>query len=355
MADKDSKTEKATPKKRRDQRKEGNVFFSKDVISVVLVLGLFYILKLSFPVMYESAGRFMIKVLTSAPGTEELTLSVLQHLGAEGMATVVRSAAAVMLSAVILAVLATGIQTRFIFTGKKIMPKFSNLSPLKGIRNLFSMKNLIELLKSVLKTAVLMVVLYRLIDADLIHAARTMGMDIKASATFMLNMAMDMVIQISMIFLVIAGLDYMYQRWDYEKNLRMSKQELKDEYKQTEGNPEIKGRIREIQRQRAQNRMMQEVPDADVIIRNPTHYAVALKYDPDRNRAPVVTAKGQDELALRIVKTGEENEVPVIENRPLARGIYASVPLGGEIPPDYYGVVAEILVEIFKTEQKHKK
>lgn len=155
-----------------------------------------------------------------------------------------------------------------------------------------------------------------------------------------------------MVFIIVAFFDFLYQRWEYEKNLKMTKQEVKDEYKQTEGNPEIKGRIRRIQRQMALSRMIQKVPEADVIVRNPTHVAVALKYDPKRHGAPVVLAKGQDELALRIVKAGEENGVFMIENKPLARALYASCRLDQEIPAEFYGAVAEILIYIYRASHR---
>ena len=146
----------------------------------------------------------------------------------------------------------------------------------------------------------------------------------------------------------IAARDFLYQWWDYERQLKMSKQEIKEEYKQTEGDPQVKGKIKQIQRERAQRRMMQQVPSADVVIRNPTHFAVALRYKPDQDNAPVVLAKGQDELALRIVKTAEEHKVAVIENVPLARSLYAEAELDREIPPELYGPVAEVLVYIFR-------
>lgn len=177
-------------------------------------------------------------------------------------------------------------------------------------------------------------------------------MDLTVSAVYMLELTMDLIIRISMVFLVIAGLDFMYQWWEYERKLKMTKQEVKEEYKQTEGNPQIKGRIRNIQQQRARARMMQAVPQADVVIRNPTHFAVALKYDIDHDSAPIVLAKGQDELALRIVHVAEENQVAVVENKPLARGLYSSTQLGQEIPPEYYGAVAEVLVYVYKMNKK---
>ena len=173
-----------------------------------------------------------------------------------------------------------------------------------------------------------------------------------AAATYVLNEIISMVLKIGMIFAAIAGFDFFFQRWKYEKDLKMSKEEVKEEFKQMEGDPQIKGKIRSLQQSRARSRMMQAVPDADVIIRNPTHFAVALRYDIDHDNAPVVIAKGQDYVALKIVEIAENHKVTVIENKPLARGIYASTPLGGQIPAEYYGVVAEILVEVFRMNKK---
>ena len=211
---------------------------------------------------------------------------------------------------------------------------------------------MVELIKSLLKIIILIAVIYNIVIDDMVQVVRTMDMDITMSGVFMLEMVMTLVTRICMAFLVIAALDFMYQWWEYERKLKMSKQEVKEEFKQTEGNPEIKSRIRSIQNQRARERMMQSVPKADVVIRNPTHFAVALKYDADRYGAPIVLAKGQDELALRIVRVAEENGVAVIENPPLARGIYASTNLAQEIPQEYYGAVAEVLVYVYKMNNK---
>ena len=163
---------------------------------------------------------------------------------------------------------------------------------------------------------------------------------------------MTLVIQIAVAFAALAFFDYLYQWWDYERQLKMSKQEIKEEYKQTEGDPQVKGKIKQIQRQRAQQRMMQQVPGADVVIRNPTHFAVALRYHEEEDNAPKVLAKGMDELALRIVKVAEENGVHVVENVPLARTLYASVDIDREIPPELYGAVAEVLVYVMKLDKK---
>lgn len=348
----DSKTEKATPKKRRDERKEGNIFMSMDVVSVVSVFGTFYSLKFLFPGIYQSSRDFMERLLVIGGGATASTEDQLEAIVPSFLNAFLTAALPIMLISVGLAVIVTGAQTRFLFTSKKFTPKLRNISPINGIRKMFSLKNVVELLKNLIKVAVLVIILYVVLKDDFVAVVRTMDMDLAVSTAFMLSMALDMVLKVVLVFVVIAAFDYLYQWWEYERQIKMSKQEVKEELKQTEGNPEIKGRIRNLQRQRARSRMMQAVPGADVIIRNPTHFAVALKYDIDRDAAPVVIAKGQDLLALRIVRVGEENDVAVIENRELARGIYAEAEIGQEIPREYYGAVAEILVYVYRLKNK---
>lgn len=347
----DSKTEKATPKRRRDERKKGHVAVSKDVVMIISLLGIFLILKMLFPMMYRNLRDYMIKYLCLAPAAETIsdyTVSILR----DTVGAIVRSALPILIISVVLAVLGTGVQTRFLFTKGNMAPKFSKLNPLQGIKNMISLKSLIELIKSIIKIIILVLILYQIIKGDLWVISRTIDMDIKESSVYVLNAIMDMIIKVSIVFLAIAAADYFYQRWDYERQIKMSKQEIKEEFKQTEGNPEIKGRIRSLQRERSRSRMMQAVPTADVIVRNPTHYAVALRYDIEKDNAPVLVAKGVDELALRIVAVGEENGVYVLENKLLARGIYASTQVGREIPSEYYGVVAEILVYVYRLNNK---
>lgn len=346
-----SKTEKASPKKRRDERKKGHVAMSKDVVMIASLLGTFVLLKILFPFMYRTIRDYMIKYLSLAPGVENLS-DYSAGIFADTAWSVLKAALPILLAGIVLAVLGTGVQTRFLFTKSNLAPKFSRLNPIQGIKNIISLKSLIELLKNLLKITILGIILYQIIKGDLTPIARTIDMDIKDSSVYVLSAIMDMVFRVSLIFLAVAGFDFFYQRWDYERQIRMSKQELKEEFKQTEGNPEIKGRIRSLQRERARSRMMQSVPEADVIIRNPTHFAVALRYDIEKDNAPVLLAKGQDELALRIVAIGEEHGVYVIENKPLARGIFAATQVGNEIPSEYYGMVAEILVYVYRMNNK---
>lgn len=348
----EEKTEKATPKKRRDQRKEGNVATSKDVIAVASLIGCFYCLQILFPMIYESLRDTMIFQISAVESIEELSLGNLQMLGMKAVTVLAKCIFPLGVISLAIGVVATGIQTRFNVTTKPLKFKLSKLNPLKGLKNMFSLKQVVELLKAVIKIIILGVILYGILKDEIVVIAQMMDIDPLSSAAYVLKEIVSMVLKVAMVFAAIAGFDYFYQRWSYEKNLKMTKEEVKEEYKQTEGDPKIKGKIRSLQQSMARSRMMQAVPDADVIIRNPTHYAVALRYDVDKDNAPVVIAKGQDLIALKIVEIGEAHKVTVIENKPLARGIYASTPLGGQIPAEYYGVVAEILVEVFRMNKK---
>ena len=348
----EEKTEKATPKKRRDQRKEGNVASSKDVIAVASLIGCFYCLQILFPMIYESLRDTMIFQISAVESIEELSLGNLQMLGMKAVTVLAKCIFPLGVISLAIGVVATGIQTRFNVTTKPLKFKLSKLNPLKGLKNMFSLKQVVELLKAVIKIIILGVILYGILKDEIVVIAQMMDIDPLSSAAYVLREIVRMVLKVAMVFAAIAGFDYFYQRWSYEKNLKMTKEEVKEEYKQTEGDPKIKGKIRSLQQSMARSRMMQAVPDADVIIRNPTHYAVALRYDVDKDNAPVVIAKGQDLIALKIVEIGEAHKVTVIENKPLARGIYASTPLGGQIPAEYYGVVAEILVEVFRMNKK---
>ena len=194
--------------------------------------------------------------------------------------------------------------------------------------------------------------MYDFFIGQLINFERTLKLDLISSTAFVLDCVMKLVMKVSIAFVAISAFDYFYQWWDYEKQLKMSKQEVKEEYKQTEGNPQIKGKIKELQRRMAMSRMMQSVPTADVVLRNPSHFAVALKYDGEKDAAPIVVAKGQDEIAFKIIQIAEENGVQVVENKPVARALYAMTKVSGMIPEEFYGTVAEILVYVYKLEGK---
>lgn len=340
------KTEQPTGKRRRDARKKGNVFQSNDICTVVMLLGIFWMVRLMMPHIYTTIRGYMVWIIGGIGGDMEQFLSA--QLTTVTILSLLKCALPLLLAAMLFGIISHGTQTRFNVSFSVVSPKFSKLNPFTGIKKLFSLKKVVELIKNLIKTTLLLALLYNLLKEDIVPISRTIDMNPLNSAAYMLEMAFNLVTKVCMAFSVVAFFDYLYQRWEYERDLKMTKQEVKDEFKQTEGNPEIKGRIRSIQRQMAMSRMMQKVPQADVIVRNPTHFAVALKYDPDKYGAPIVLAKGQDQLALRIIKTGEENGVFIVENRPLARALYAASELDREIPAEFYGAVAEILVYIYK-------
>ncbi len=348
------KTERATGKKRRDERKKGHVAMSKDVVTVVSLMGIFLCLRLLFPMIVESLQESLVYHISAVGTRNELSFGVQQEIGWQAVWVLLKCIFPLGLISIALAVIATGMQTRFLFTMDPLKFKLSKLNPVKGLINFFKpdLKKLVELLKSAVKIGILGIFLFTILSDEIDTITKMMDLAVIPSCTYVLNEILWMVIKIGMVFGAIAVFDIFYQHWTFEKDMKMTKEEVKEEYKQMEGDPKVKSKIRSIQQQRARSRMMQAVPDADVIIRNPTHYAVALKYDINLDNAPILVAKGQDSLALKIVEIGEQNGVTVIENKPLARGIYASTPLDGEIPAEYYGVVAEILVEIFRMNKK---
>lgn len=345
----ESKTEKATPKKRRDERKKGNVMMSKDVVAVATLLGSLVMFKVMGGVIGQQADNLFRTCFGYIAGTVPADMpGVLRPLAYFAVKTVAFVAGPFLLVTIILAVSATFAQTRLLVSAESLKPKFNRISPLQGFKRLFSLRSVIEALKGILKITILLIIIYTYLSDVIFGFARFLDMDVGASCSILVDDIFQLVLRVAIAFIVLAGADYLYQWWEYERQLKMSKQEVKEEYKQTEGDPQVKGKIKEIQRRRAQQRMMQQVPSADVVIRNPTHVAVALRYKPDFDDAPVVVAKGLDELALRIVQVAEENGVAVIENVQLARSLHAASELDQQIPFEFYGPVAEVLVYVLK-------
>ena len=354
MAD-SSKTEKATPKKRRDERKKGNVFFSNDAVSVAVLLASFFVLKLTATPMVEQIYRFLQYAMGLVAGAAHTGLQDnLSGLVLEMLKTFLFAAGQLLATTAVVAVAATFFQTKLLVSGEALKPKFSRINPLQGIKRLFSLRSVIEALKGILKITVLLFLIYQFLVGIVDTFTKYLHTDLAVACAHLVDEGFQMVMQIAIAFVVLAGADVFYQWWDYERQLRMSKQEIKEEYKQMEGDPQVKGKIKEVQRRMAQSRMMQQVPKADVVIRNPTHFAVALRYHPETDGAPIVLAKGQDELAGRIVRKAEEHHIAIIENVPLARALYATAELNREIPPELYNAVAEVLVYLYRMDEKLK-
>ncbi len=349
------KTEKASPKRKQDERKKGNIFLSQEVVTIVTLLATFYCLKIMMAFIVETLES-SIKYFTGLAATmTELTYSNLGDFLINLIIVFAKTAMIPLLVCGFAAIISTMLQTKMLFSTKAFSFKAERIDPLKGLKKLFSKRSLVELLKSLLKITVVLYVVYSVIKTEVFLMPRMMDMSFIQAFSKTGSIIMSIVLKASIVFIFVAGADYLYQWWEYEKNLRMSKQEVKDEYKQTEGDPQIKSRMKSMQQQRARRRMMQNVPTADVVIRNPTHFAVAIKYDQEMHRAPRVVAKGMDSLALRIVAKAQESGVYVMENKPLARALYDSVDLDGEIPERFYRAIAEVLAFVYSLKKKELK
>ncbi len=254
--------------------------------------------------------------------------------------------------AMIVGVVASYAQVGSLFTMETLKPKFSNLNPINGIKRIFSVRGLVELVKALLKITVVGVVAWQSLRDEENNIIKLMDLDLVSSAGYIFSTAIDIAIKICVIMVVIGVLDYGYQWWQYEKDLKMTKQEIKEEYKEMEGNPEIKQKIKQKQREMSMRRMLSEVPKADVVITNPTHFAIAIQYDPKKAPAPIVIAKGQDYLAQRIKDVAKANGVEIVENKPLAQALFKAVELGRQVPPDLYQAVAEILAFVYQLKGK---
>ena len=347
----EEKTEKATPKKRRDQRKEGNVLQSKEVVTAVSVLGIFSAVRLL-------AGFFMKSILAYTQNVYEesaiyaVTPDNIMPLIVDMMTLFVIVVGPICAVAMILGVLPTIAQTKGLFSMKALKPKFSRLNPFAGIKKMFSLQAIVGILKGLIEVIVVGVMIYNEIAARMPKILALMNAGVMQGLAYAALSIYDLVMLICIMLVFVAAADFLFQWWQFEKKLKMSKQEVKEEYKQMEGDPQVKSKIKQRQQQMAQRRMMQDVPSADVVIRNPTHYAVALRYDQDKNRAPQVVAKGKDFLAMRIVDIAENHDVMCIENPPLARALYSQVDLGREIPYELYDAVAEVLTVVYKAKGK---
>ena len=318
---------------------------SRDAVAVATLFGSIFVLRVWFREMAESMAEFMTYCLTSAGRTPDFFN---MGLFTRCVALTARTAGPLLLSTVLLAVGATFFQTRMLVATELIKPKFEHINPLEGVKRLFSLKSLVEAAKNLLKVILLLWMVYGCLRDMLDISTRYMYADLYAGCVQLLRDIFSMLVRVSISFLVLAALDYLYQWWDFERQMKMSKQEVKEEYKQTEGDPKVKGRIKELQRQMSQSRMMQKVPQADVIIRNPTHVAVALRYRYREDEAPIVLAMGQDELAQRIIAVAEQHNIVVVENPPLARALYAEAVIDRPIPSDLFEAVAEVMVYLYR-------
>lgn len=355
FADSGEKTEKATPRKRRKAREEGQVLQSKEITSALVLLCMFVALRVFGSYMYEGILEIFNVFFTRWQEVEEIysvkgMVRIYSQVGIAFLKIIIP----VLAVALITGLLAGYSQVGFLFTTKTLQIKLNRLNPLSGLKRIFSVRSLTELIKAVFKITVVGLIGFSYLKSEVRNILKAMDMDVVGIATYIGVTATNVAIRMCIALLALGVLDYGYQWWEYEKNLRMTKQELKEEYKQTEGNPEIKSKIKQKQRQISLRRMMQSVPEADVVITNPTHYAVAIKYDIKISDAPVVLAKGQDYMALRIKEKARENGIEIVENKSLARTLYSTVEIGEKIPPDLYQAVAEVLAFVYGLKNSKK-
>ncbi len=351
------KTEEPTQKKIDDSRKEGQVAKSKEVASTLTLITLFVMLKL----WISTLGRQLLELFPGYYGrmAEYVTLEggqistrTFSSLISFTLQRVVVLILPFLLTGFIVCFVSDLAQVKWKPTTKPLQPKFSKLNPLSGVKKLFSLQSLVELLKSIIKIAIIIIVIYNEFKEKWQIILLVYQMPLMQAVLTAGDMLINIGLKIALIFIVVAAADYIFQRWKHHEDLKMTKQEVKDEFKNTEGDPQIKGKIRQRMMEASRRRMMQDLPKADVVITNPTHYAVAIRYDTSIADAPFVVAKGVDYLAQKIKEVARENHIEIMENKPLARSLYANVEIGEQIPQELYVAVAEVLAAVYRAQGK---
>jgi len=350
--DKDQeRNEQASPKRREEARSKGQVAQSREAVSAAILLSCTILFYFGSGAMVERLMDLTRWTLRDC-GTTAVTLTNIHSLLWGWSWKLLLIMGPLLLTVVAAGVLANYLQIGFIFSTEALAPKFDKIDPIKGFQRLFSLRSLVELAKSLVKMGVVAYVVWVTLKEELPNVIPLMEESVWGILLYTGRVSFKILITTCWILVVLAILDYIYQRWEYEKGLRMSKQEVKDEYKQTEGNPAVKARIRRIQREAARRRMMAAVPKADVVITNPTHLAVAVRYDPEKMYAPTVVAKGAGHVAEKIREIAAAHGVPVVENKPVAQLLYKTVDVDRAIPEDLYRAVAEILAYVYGLKER---
>lgn len=345
------KTERPTPRKLQEARRKGQIARSPELASAMIVLGAVLTLKLLAGFYIDNLTNFMqisfsqnFSLALTDGNARQLFVSVLLFVG--------KMSLPIVGVVFVIGFAASFLQVGGILTMEPITPKLEKLNPISGFKRIFSQRTLVELIKSLIKVSMIGYIVYNEITGKMGRLSDLMRMETADIVSVIGDIAFSILWKSALLLLVLALFDYLYQRYDHEKSLRMSKEEIKEEYKKTEGNPTIKGKIKERQRAMAMRRMMQDVPKADVVITNPTHFAIAIQYDAQHMDAPIVLAKGMDELAQRIKQIARENRVTLVENKPLAQTLYRSVEIGGAIPQELFQAVAEVLAYVYRLKRK---
>lgn len=347
------KTEKATPKKRQEARQKGQVAKSTDVSVAISLLAMFFLFMFQAKAIGSGLANLMTSVfrdgltMSWSDGSIQQFFTGLVYEGGKIIAPV-------FVLGIVIGLFSNIMQVGFLFSSEALQFKPERLNPLEGFKKIYSWRAIVELMKSLLKIVVVGIATFTILWMNRGDLEGLVSLPLSESLGIIGRMVLQMGLTASILLMVLGGFDYAYQRFDYEKNLRMSKQDIKDEYKKSEGDPLIKSKIRERQRQMAMRRMMQEVPKADVIITNPTHFAVALRYDETKMEAPTVIAKGADYVALKIREVAKDNGVVIVEKRTLARALFYQLEIGDAVPETFFKAVAEILAFVYRLKGKVK-
>ncbi len=344
----EEKTEEATSKRKEDARQEGQVLKSPEVSGALILLSCFLGLALFRGYLVGGFSGAMKRSMAQIPEASSLvTLDAIHSVFSQVWQDILILMLPMLAVAYLASLVVNYAQVGFLFTTKPLKPKLSNLSPIKGIKKLFSKQSVVELFKSIIKIFIAgYLSVKKLIDLAP-SVLNTVFLTPNRFMSELFRIIGETLGQVFLALVIIAVADYTFKWFEHRKNLRMSKQEVKEEYKQQEGDPKIKSKRRQRQMEMSQRRMMQAVPKADVIITNPTHFAVALKYDLEKKPAPYLLAKGQDLVAKRIKEIAKENRIPIVENKPLAQTIYKTIEVEEQIPPELYEAVAEVLAYIY--------
>lgn len=341
------KTEKATPKKRSESRKKGQVAKSQELPSAFIFIFVFASF-LAFGNYFSKHLDPMFRGFYANQLLTELSVTTIMTLGKEILINLVILLAPIFVIVIIVSIIGNVAQFGFMFTDEPIKPSLKKINPLSGFKRMFSLRTVVELIKTLLKLSIVGFIVYRFISKEILTIESLALVPLKQTFSYVVSLIIKLGITVGSIFVILAILDYIYQKYEFEKSIKMSKQDIKDEYKRSEGDPLIKSKIKERQMKMAIARMMQEVPKADVVITNPTHFAVALKYDANQMEAPIVIAKGMDQVALKIREIAKEHGVITMENKLLARALYSQAEIGDTIPADLFQAVAEILAHVYK-------
>ena len=346
--DEASKTEEPSERKISKAKEEGDIAISQDAKSFIMLLGMLFVIWLVLPLMFKWFYMFSLKFVENpdAIPTDGRHIRLLLYNTVIALMKILGIPFAIFM---VLGIFASVAQTGFVYAPKKLEPNWNKLNIFAAMTQFINMKKIVESLKGIIKITVIAFIGVLVIRPYLEKVNLMPGMETMAILSFIHKIVVLLIFTVVIAVLVIAVADYAYQKYQHLKKLRMTKQEVKDEHKDTEGDPKIKAKIKSIQMQMARQRMMSSVPGADVVVTNPTHYAVAIKYDKTKAPAPIVVAKGVDYLAFQIREIAKENNVPIVENRPVARALYNTVPIDGMIPSDLYVAVAEILAYVYRS------